>query len=94
MVAVRHDVELPDGLYCDAVGRLVAEGLRQWVCDAARGRACPWEATGRELDAWRLIVRRPGGVPLVVMAAQLGGVDEALVWCALEAAVVDRITGG
>lgn len=62
--------------------------------DAARGRVCPWEATGRELDAWGLIVRRPGGVPIVELAASLGGVDEAQVWDALAEGVIDRMTGG
>lgn len=94
MVAAVVPVELDVDSYLDGAARLVAEGLRQWVRDAARGRACPWEATGGQLDAWSLIVCRPVGVPLVQLAAQLGGVDEAQVWEALEQAVIDRIVGG
>lgn len=55
-----------------------------WVADAARwlrhGDLLPEYQRGRCEDAWRLLVRRPDGCPLVDLAALLSGLDEQAVW--------------
>lgn len=81
MVAVRSEaLELPDGLYVDGVGRLVASGLRYWAEDAARYLKDPGGAPAGCEAAWALIEGRPSGCPLVVLAAELTGMTEAEVW--------------
>lgn len=82
MVAVRSDphLELPDDLYCDAVGRLVAAGLAAWGQDAARYLKDPGGASDGQAAAWRLIERRPEGCPLIMLAAELTGRSEVEVW--------------
>lgn len=79
-VAVAADVELPDDLYVDAVGRLVAAGLAAWGQDAARYLRDPGGASDVQAAAWRLIERRPEGCPLIMLAAELTGMTEAEVW--------------
>lgn len=75
---------LPDGLYHDAAGRLLAAAFDLWAADAGRwlklGDDVPARDRARCEDAWELIVRRPAGCPLVDLAAQLAGVDELTIW--------------
>lgn len=87
VVAVVPEVDLA------GVGRLLEAGLELWVRDAAawltRGDRLRGELASRCETAYRLLVRRPRGVPLIDLAAAMAGIEVDEVWDRLQAAVVD-----